>query len=1425
MKNALLLAATLPSAAVAQNWLLQCSPCVDQALFSDADHKSNIQAADLRGLYSQIKQMPLSMYDNSDDEFYNKFFSRQQLGVIAQDLQKSLPIAVGKVPERRWVAANGTTQVTKNTLLVRESYILMAGIGALQHLMSNYEELSDTWRNDRQIMNSTFTRMDHAIETLSKEAEFNRAKREEIIEKLITAIVTAEVLQKSMARMEGKYEQFDAQIQRIKVDRDEDNNKALALADQFRESFKLATSNHEDLVAELAGQNTSTQSQLDLFQKTLEKEAHADLVEKRRIKEVEFEISLVKMQHDQANHENKKDEIELEEQKKKEFDERQARINADRIELEAAKRKEHDLLMVSENEESANRQEKIKAAHEKERLKLKLSADLEKAKLDNERAEKTAKVDAEARIREIRENEDVHMREQEAAAKLATEGRIAQIREVASTISQWFGNFYQNPKQVFYGIAMVAAAAACIYLARELAILLREQLNKRLGRPSLVRQTNRKTMMGDVARFFGRIFGLYRTGHQFDDVVLNDRLSKQILRLAKATQGAKKRGANLLHVMFYGPPGTGKTMTAMRFAEYSGLEYAIMSGGDVAPLEEQSVTELHKLFKWINRSRKGVLLFIDEADAFLMSRDKEGMSENIRNALSTMLFHTGTPSQQFMLVLATNRPHDLDHAILDRIDEAVEFGLPDYRERERMLDLYYRKTIVPLGFAFPKKFSAQVMATVNASSPKINPSKAVKVVSTGPASAKNSGKIISQNGFTYNDLTRITEEASDEIPDNSMSSGHSSKNSADKAAGADQGLNLTTEDFASAARRISGFSGREIAKMFSSLQTHVYDYNANSRKNNVLPKKVFFDVIDAKVIEHKSTEGMRKDGYVYSREFSAGGGTNASRPNSPALKGTVMGSELSQIPQNEAFVHESVDAIACPETLSSETGGEVDCDVVFQSQSRGEVSTLQSFLTRSDTSDGTVVSCTYHSAKVADLNSANGVRLGTVVNFQNGSVGVVTSFGSKNANVVFLSPGAANSGDQVTCSGDVLNLDVSYLNDVNVRKSVAEVLTAGREKSIFSLPKAPLLTQRKAVGDRIETGIHALEWLYPLAHGQRMLLIGEKSTGKSTLCANIAKTSGAKVVYSSIAKKHTHYPFTIAFNANPSTGSLLETYLSPLVAYKAAEQLRNAGENVILVLDDLEQHTVLGQELEKLSGCLPFSPSVITQSILDSAGNTKNGSLTVIAIANLNDDLSPSMKKIETELSSIVDLKISFDAQKADKGFYPAIDFKNFPSVSPVLHHQHSGIRTLGKLSRFKLTEALQNETAMEMKKGLKRFVDFSEQEERQSLDAFQKMFSQRRNYSLAETYVIFQAANFFYFVGREPTSDAVAEFQEQVLALIKNNASDTFNEIDELLSNPADEVTYDYLARVNEALQVVFLDHRFTFDMVRPDDRFLNLD
>ena len=64
--------------------------------------------------------------------------------------------------------------------------------------------------------------------------------------------------------------------------------------------------------------------------------------------------------------------------------------------------------------------------------------------------------------------------------------------------------------------------------------------------------------------------------------------------------------------MFWGPPGTGKTLVARKLALQSGLDYAIMSGGDVGPLKSDAVTEIHKLFQWAEASPKGLMLFIDE---------------------------------------------------------------------------------------------------------------------------------------------------------------------------------------------------------------------------------------------------------------------------------------------------------------------------------------------------------------------------------------------------------------------------------------------------------------------------------------------------------------------------------------------------------------------------------------------------------------------------------------------------------------------------------------------------------------------------------------------------------------------------------------------------------------------------------------------
>lgn len=67
------------------------------------------------------------------------------------------------------------------------------------------------------------------------------------------------------------------------------------------------------------------------------------------------------------------------------------------------------------------------------------------------------------------------------------------------------------------------------------------------------------------------------------------------------------------------------------------------------------------------------------------------MSEAQRSALNALLFRTGDQSRDIVLVLATNRPGDLDSAVTDRIDEVIEFPLPGEEERFKLLNLYLKK--------------------------------------------------------------------------------------------------------------------------------------------------------------------------------------------------------------------------------------------------------------------------------------------------------------------------------------------------------------------------------------------------------------------------------------------------------------------------------------------------------------------------------------------------------------------------------------------------------------------------------------------------------------------------------------------------------------------------------------------------------------
>ena len=86
------------------------------------------------------------------------------------------------------------------------------------------------------------------------------------------------------------------------------------------------------------------------------------------------------------------------------------------------------------------------------------------------------------------------------------------------------------------------------------------------------------------------------------------------------------------------------------------------------------------------------VIFLDEIDALATSRDDAGMHEVTRRSLSVLLrkldgFHQ---NERTVLIAATNRPQDLDPALLSRFELSVPFPLPDESERSKIFALYAR---------------------------------------------------------------------------------------------------------------------------------------------------------------------------------------------------------------------------------------------------------------------------------------------------------------------------------------------------------------------------------------------------------------------------------------------------------------------------------------------------------------------------------------------------------------------------------------------------------------------------------------------------------------------------------------------------------------------------------------------------------------
>ncbi|XP_047280246.1 ATPase family AAA domain-containing protein 3A isoform X3 [Homo sapiens] len=257
------------------------------------------------------------------------------------------------------------------------------------------------------------------------------------------------------------------------------------------------------------------------------------------------------------------------------------------------------------------------------------------------------RVEAEARARAKAERENADIIREQIRLKAAEHRQtvLESIRTAGTLFGEGFRAFVTDWDKVTATVAGLTLLAVGVYSAKNATLVAGRFIEARLGKPSLVRETSRITVLEALRhpiQVSRRL--LSRPQDALEGVVLSPSLEARVRDIAIATRNTKKNRSLYRNILMYGPPGTGKTLFAKKLALHSGMDYAIMTGGDVAPMGREGVTAMHKLFDWANTSRRGLLLFVDEADAFLRKRATEKISEDLRATLNAFLYRTGQHS-------------------------------------------------------------------------------------------------------------------------------------------------------------------------------------------------------------------------------------------------------------------------------------------------------------------------------------------------------------------------------------------------------------------------------------------------------------------------------------------------------------------------------------------------------------------------------------------------------------------------------------------------------------------------------------------------------------------------------------------------------------------------------------------------------------
>ena len=345
---------------------------------------------------------------------------------------------------------------------------------------------------------------------------------------------------------------------------------------------------------------------------------------------------------------------------------------------------------------------------------------------------------------------------------------------------------------------------------------------------------------------------------------------------------------------------------------------------------------------------------------------------------------------------------------------------------------------------------------------------------------------------------------------------------------------------------------------------------------------------------------------------------------------------------------------------------------------------------------------------IARVYGLSNVQYGELVMFENGMEGIVLNLEEDNVGVVLLGPSKdVKEGDTVKRTERIASINVGDGVVGRVVNTLGEPIDGkGKIKGkMYEMPlerKAPGVIYRQPVNEPLQTGIKSIDAMIPVGRGQRELVIGDRQTGKTTVCIDTIINqkeffdAGEPVycIYVAIGQKASTVAgiaktfeekgalsYTTIVAANASDPAPMQVY-APFAGAAIGEYFRDTGRPALIIYDDLSKQAVAYREVSLLlrrppgREAYPGDVFYLHSRLLERSAKVINDDGIAKKMNDLPDSLKPIVKGggsltalpiietqagdvsayIPTNVISITDGQIFLESDLFNSGVRPAIN-------------------------------------------------------------------------------------------------------------------------------------------------------------------------